>query len=117
MKKSALLLGSSLLAAVLAIPVQAGDYDRSERGMMKGEGMMGMQGDCMKDTGGMRGDCMMGRHNMTGKIDKIDHAKGTLVLKHGAADMLLHFPPAAIKDLKNGDTITVHLGFSKETAK
>jgi hypothetical protein len=54
---------------------------------------------------------------MTGKVDKIDHAKGTLTLKHGAADMLLHFPPAAVKDLKNGDTITVHLGFSKETAK
>jgi hypothetical protein len=116
MKKLTLLLSGSLLAAVFAVPVHAGDYG-SERGMMKGEGMMGMQGDCMKDTGGMRGDCMMGRHNMTGKVDKIDHAKGTLVLKHGAADMLLHFPPAAIKDLKNGDTITVHLGFSKETAK
>ncbi len=118
MKKSVLLSSSSLLAATLAMSALAGDYE-SGRGMMKGEGMMGMKkGDCMMDARGMHGECpMAGSHSMTGKVDKVDHAKGTLMLKHGAADMLLHFPPAAIKDLKNGDTITVHLGFSKETAK
>jgi hypothetical protein len=117
MKKS-VLLSSSLLAATFAISALAGDYEGSGRDMMKGEGMMGMKGDCMMDARGMRGECpMAGSHSMTGKVDKIDHAKGTLTLKHGAADMLLHFPPAAIKDLKNGDTITVHLGFSKEKAK
>lgn len=116
MKKLAL-LGSGLLAATLAISALAGDYE-SGRGMMKGSGMMGMKGDCMMDASGMRGECpMAGSHSMTGKVDRIDHAKGTLTLKHGAADMLLHFPPASIKDLKNGDTITVHLGFSKEMAK
>jgi hypothetical protein len=106
MKKIALMLSGSLLAATFAFPVLADDYGRG--------GGMGMKQDCMMDKHGMHGDCpMMGTHNMTGMIDKIDHAKGTLILKHGAADMLLHFPPAAIKDLKNGDTITVHLGFSK----
>ncbi len=113
MKKS-ILLSSSLLAATLAISALAGDYEYG-RGMMKGGGMMG---DCTMDARGMHGECpMAGSHSMTGKVDKIDHANGTLTLKHGAANMLLHFPPAAIKDLKNGDTITVHLGFSKETAK
>jgi hypothetical protein len=117
MKKLALLGGSLLGAAALAISALAGDYE-SGRGMMKGGGMMGTKGDCMMDARGMHGECpMAGSHSMTGKVDKIDHAKGTLTLKHGAADMLLHFPPAAVKDLKNGDTITVHLGFSKETAK
>ena len=117
MKKTILLSSSGLLAAALAISALAGDYE-SGRGMMKGGGMMGMKGDCMMDAHGMRGDCpMAGSHSMTGKVDKIDYAKGTLMLKHGAADMLLHFPPASVKDLKNGDTITVHLGFSKETAK
>jgi hypothetical protein len=115
MKKFALLLSSSLFAAMLAVPAQAGDYGRSEGGMMKSEGRMGMmKGECMMDMHGMHGDCpMMGSHSMTGTVDKIDHAKGVLMLKHGAADMTLHFPPAAIKDLKNGDTITVNLGFTK----
>lgn len=115
MKKIAMLLSSSLFAAVLAMPAQAGEPGKSEMGMMKGEGKMGMmKGECMMDMKGMRGDCpMMGTHSMTGTVDKIDHAKGMLMLKHSAADMMLHFPPDAIKDLKNGDTITVNLGFTK----
>ncbi|MFZ2161156.1 MAG: hypothetical protein WAW02_02955 [Sideroxyarcus sp.] len=114
MKKFTSMLGGSLLAAALALPVMADDYGRMGRDKMKDDGMMSMKGHCMMDEHGMHGDCMMtGSHSMTGKVDKIDPAKGTLVLKHGAADMLLHFPPAAIKDLRNGDTITVHLGFSK----
>jgi hypothetical protein len=86
MKQYALLLSSSLLAATLAISALAGDYYRSEKGMMKGEGM-GMKGDCMMDAHGMRGECpMTGSHSMTGTVDQIDHAKGTLTLKHSAAD-------------------------------
>jgi hypothetical protein len=27
--------------------------------------------------------------------------------------MKLHFPPSAIKDLRNGDTITVNLGYTR----
>lgn len=115
MKRIAMLLNGSLLAAVLAVPAHAGDYGRSETGMMKGEGRMGMmKGECMMDMKGMRGDCpMMGTHSMTGTVDKIDHDKGMLTLKHSVGDMRLHFPPAAMKDLKNGDTITVNLGFTR----
>jgi len=56
---------------------------------------------------------MMGKHKMTGTVDKIDHAKGTLMLKSGMADMSLHFPPPSLKDIKNGDTITVEMSFMK----
>lgn len=114
--KRTILLSSGLLAAALAIPALAGNYDRSERSMMKAEGIM-KKGECIKEDGDMQEGCMMGRHSMTGTVDRIDAAKGTLILKHGAADMLLHFPPAALKDLKNGDTITVYLGFSKGAGK
>lgn len=109
MKKIALLISSGLLAAALAIPVQADEYDRSD---------MDMRGACKMDMHGMRGDCpMQGTHSMTGTVDKIDHAKGVFTLKHGAADMKLHFPPSAIKDLRNGDTITVNLGYTRGAAK
>lgn len=113
MKKFVVLFSSSLLAATLALPAQADSY-RMGMEKMGGEKMGMMKGECKMDEKGMYGNCMMeGRHSMTGMVDKIDHAKGELTLKYGSSEMLLHFPPAAIKDVKNGDTITVHLGFIK----
>lgn len=118
MKKFVLSLSSSLLAAALAFPALAGDYGGSGMGMGMGKmrGCPGMaQGECMMNEQGMHGSCpMMGAHSMTGKVDNVDHARGTLTLKHAASDMTLHFPSAAIRDVKNGDTITVRLGFARE---
>jgi hypothetical protein len=98
MKKSLLLL-ASLLFAQFAVSAQAADYDKSGMGMDKMSGH----------------DMMMGMHKMTGTVDKLDHAKGTLALKTGVGDLVLHFPPPAVKDLKDGDTITVQLSFSKDS--
>jgi len=97
MRKLSIVLVSGLFAANLAVTAQAADYGSPGMAMekMKGDGMM------------------MGKHKMSGTVDKIDHAKGTLVLKSGMADMSLHFPPPSLKDLKNGDTITVELSFAK----
>jgi hypothetical protein len=97
MKKFLLLLVSSLFIANLAVSAQADEYGKPGMGM-----------DRMKGS-----SKMMGMHKMTGTVDKIDHAKGTLMLKTGVADMALHFPPSSIKDIKDGDTITVELGFTK----
>ncbi len=73
-----------------------------------------MKNDCMMDIDGMHGDCrMMGNHNVTGKVEKIDHVKGTLMLKNSLSEMQLGFPPAALRGISNGDTITVYLGFAK----
>lgn len=103
MKKSSLLL-ASLLFAPLAISAQAADSGMSDMGMEK------MSGHDM-----MMGGRMMGVHKMTGTVDRLDHAKGMLMLKTGAGDLVLHFPPPAIKDLKDGDAITVQLSFSKDS--
>lgn len=54
---------------------------------------------------------MMGEHDMSGTVQKIDHKKGTFQLKTHEGMLHLHFPPSAIKDVKNGDALTVHLGF------
>jgi hypothetical protein len=97
MKKFPLILTCGLLAANLAVSAQAAEYGKPEMGMDK------MKGDAM----------MMGKHKMTGIVDKIDHSKGTFMLKTGPAEMALHFPPPSIRDLKNGDTITVEMGFMK----
>lgn len=100
MKKFSLILASGLFASSLAVSAQAADYGKPEMGMDK------MKGDAMT----------MGKHKMTGTVDRIDHAKGTLMLKTGPADMALHFPPPSIRDLKNGDTITVEMAFTKGEA-
>ena len=117
MRKFLLLLTSGMLAVNFAASAQAGDYGKPAMGMdkMKGDrmGMGEMKRDCM-GMDKMKDECvMMGWHKMTGTVDKIDHAKGVLTLKSGAPDMTLHFPPDSIKDLKNGDTITVKLGLMK----
>jgi len=107
MKKSMLLL-ASLLFAQFAVSAHAADYDKSAMDMDK----MGMDKMSGHD---MMGGKMMGMHKMTGTVDRLDHAKGTLMLKTGMGDLVLHFPPPAVKDLKDGDTITVQLSFHKES--
>ena len=105
MKNFLPLLVSSLFIANIAVSANAAEYGKSE---------MGMDHKSMDKKGASK---MMGVHKMTGTVDKIDHAKGTVMLKSDMADMSLHFPPSAIKDLKDGDSITVELGFTKEGAK
>ncbi len=67
-----------------------------------------------KDTPGL-----LGEHDMTGIVTQIDHKKGTLALKTkgGGPTLHLHFPADDVKDVKDGDTITVHLGFTKGAAE
>lgn len=102
MRKISIILACGLFAANLAVSAQAADYGygKSEMGAdkMKSDHMMG---------------AMMGKHKMTGTVEKLDHAKGTLMLKTGIADMSLHFPPPSLKDVKDGDTITVEMSFVK----
>jgi hypothetical protein len=54
-----------------------------------------------------------GEHAMRGTITALDQSTGILSLRTGAGDLRLHFPPASVRGLKEGDTITVHLAFEK----
>jgi hypothetical protein len=58
---------------------------------------------------------VQGAHSMTGTITMIDHSTGMLTLKTSEGDLNLHFPPATVQKLKEGDTITVHLSYSQST--
>jgi hypothetical protein len=61
---------------------------------------------------------VQGKHSMTGTVTMIDHTTGMLTLKTAEGDLNLHFPPSTVQKLKEGDTITVHLSFSRSrTAK
>jgi hypothetical protein len=54
-----------------------------------------------------------GEHAMSGTVTDIDHDTGKLSLNTQVGELDLHFPPQSVKDVKEGDQLTVHLSFSK----
>jgi hypothetical protein len=48
-----------------------------------------------------------GTHTMTGTMTNVDHTTGMLSLNTHAGELQLHFPPDAVKEVKNGDALTV----------
>jgi len=58
---------------------------------------------------GAAGD-MAGRHSMDGQVTKVDAKKGWIDVKTPEGSMKLHFPPAALSNVKKGDSVTVELG-------
>lgn len=71
------------------------------------------------DDYGKSGDDMMvmGQHSMGVTVDSIDHKTGFMKLKSGMGEMIIHYPPPAVKDLKKGDKITVNLSFTTDEGK
>jgi hypothetical protein len=53
---------------------------------------------------------MTGHHTMDGEVTKVDAKKGWVDVKTAEGSMKLHFPPAALENVKKGDSITVELG-------
>lgn len=53
-----------------------------------------------------------GMHSMIGKVEDLDTETGMLELKTAEGPLKLHFPPQSLTQLKKGDEIQVHLGFT-----
>lgn len=100
MKPIPFLLAGTLLAGFATTTVMA-DYGSTKAGMEESK----------KTYATSEG--RLGKHDMTGTIENIDQARGLVELKTDVGNLHLHFPPAAIKDLKKGDTITVSLSYKK----
>lgn len=96
------LCGMVVMACMLNGAAVAHDYGH--------DGMDGMHGS---------GKHMMwmGRHNMPGAVESVDHKTGWVKVKTDDGPMTVHFPPDSVKDLKEGDTITVYLGYAKTEKK
>ena len=56
-----------------------------------------------------------GRHRMSGTITAIDHQKGVFDLRTDAGTLTLQFPASAVRDLKEGDEITMQVAFMQDT--
>jgi multidrug efflux pump subunit AcrA (membrane-fusion protein) len=54
-------------------------------------------------------EAMTGRHTMTGEVTSVSPEKGRVLVKTPVGRMLLHFPSAALQNVKKGDSVTVEL--------
>jgi len=54
-------------------------------------------------------EVMTGRHTMTGEVTSVSPEKGRVLVKTPVGRMLLHFPSAALQNVKKGDSVTVEL--------
>jgi hypothetical protein len=54
-----------------------------------------------------------GQHTMDGEVTKVDAKKGWVDIKTAEGRMKVHFPPAALENVKVGDSVTVELGMKK----
>ena len=52
---------------------------------------------------------MMGQHSMEGTVTSVSAKTGWVHVKTSEGTMIVHFPPAALADVKKGDTISVDL--------
>jgi hypothetical protein len=53
------------------------------------------------------GTAVAARRTMTGQVTRVDPAAGTFTLKTADGTLDLHAPPAALANVKPGDTMTV----------
>lgn len=56
---------------------------------------------------------MMGMHTMPATVTSVDTKTGIVEVESEGMNLKVHFPPHAVADLKTGDKITLHLGYSK----
>lgn len=96
-----------LTAAVLGLAITGSAHASDMGGMhMSGDSKtMGMSQGSMK---GM----MMGMHVMPATVDKVNHKTGMVDVTSEGMKLQVHFPPASLKTVKDGDKINLHLGFS-----
>ncbi len=105
----------TLAASLVALALSSGVVSAQTSTPPATAPMGGMQQmDKMDHMNGMHHmDNMMGMHKMPATVTAADANTGIVDVDAGGMALKLHFPPAAVKALKAGDKITVHMGFSK----
>ncbi|HUW28087.1 MAG TPA: hypothetical protein VMV97_05695 [Sulfuriferula sp.] len=63
--------------------------------------------------GMMRARNVLGRHLMPATVTEVNKETGMVSVNAEGMELKVHFPPASVADLKEGDKITLHLAYSK----
>ena len=102
---------NTILAAVAALSLAATPAFASSGSMdSMGGGMGGMSNSACSKSKTVHG--VMGVHEMGGTVSSINHHTGMLSLKTGMGVLRLHFPPKTLTQVRDGEHIVVHLGFT-----
>ncbi|SRR5581483_9243411 len=71
----------------------------------------------MGSMSGMHGNMAMhhvqGMHKMPATVSSVDTKTGLVEADAEGMSLKVHFPPASVADLKAGDKITLHMGYTK----
>ena len=105
------MLGS--LALVLALGGSAWAQDTMPAGSGQGMDKMGTMHPDMKGMHKNMHKNMMGMHMMPATVTETDAKTGIVDVMSGGMALKVHFPPKAMAALREGDKITLHMGFSK----
>lgn len=101
------MIGALALALSLGATAQTSTdsaHNPDAMGSMHGGSMQGMQGMHMN---------MMGMHAMPATVSTVDKQTGLVGVSTEGMALKVHFPPSAVANLKAGDKITLHMGYSK----
>lgn len=52
-------------------------------------------------------------HRMAATVKSVDAKTGIVEVDAGGMALTVHFPPASVADLKAGDKITLHMGYTR----
>lgn len=62
---------------------------------------------------GMKVESLMGTHDMSASVKAVDSKTGLVDVNADGLALKIHFPPAALMNVKAGDHVTLHLAFTK----
>ncbi|HVC17080.1 MAG TPA: hypothetical protein VNE18_07240 [Rhodanobacter sp.] len=103
------LFGSlALVMAVSSVAIAQGNQPASST---NGMGAMGPMHPGHR--GMMRARNVLGRHLMPATVTEVNKETGMVSVNAEGMELKVHFPPASVADLKEGDKITLHLAYSK----
>ncbi|KZC16231.1 hypothetical protein RHOFW510R12_13465 [Rhodanobacter sp. FW510-R12] len=97
------------IAGSLALALAASGVVAAQDSMPANSSMRAQHAGMMK---GMHGN-MKSMHMMPATVTTVDTKTGLVEAESEGMALKLHFPPVAVADLKAGDKITLHMGFSK----
>ncbi|MDE2155162.1 MAG: hypothetical protein KGJ32_04600 [Xanthomonadaceae bacterium] len=103
------LFGSlALVMAVSGAAVAQGNQPAGSMNSMRPMGPMGPG-----HHGMMRARNVRGMHMMPATVTEVNKETGMVSVNAEGMALKVHFPPASVADLKEGDKITLHLAYSK----
>ncbi len=106
-------IGLTGLAAASALVFLAGSaLAQSNTGSMQGGTMSGPSSGMGKTMHHMAA-ANASMHTMPATVTSVDQKTGIIEASSEGMALKLHFPPASVANVKTGDKITLHMGFSK----